>query len=172
MLHAGELTFTGFFIAGHLLSGGVVQVGTKCRDFNDFMLAAPAIDHVDDAKTPPDDEGAAKQGLHLLGRGVGSDVKVFGAQAQQQIAHRAAHHIGDKTSVLQSTHHIGGPLIDQGGVDAVGFRRHIHAFTQRGFAVGTAAAGGLGQQVGDKFFDHKNCGCAGACVGIRAARRL
>ena len=130
MLHTGELTFAGFFIPGHLLGSGVVQVSTKGRDLNHLMLATPAIDHVDDAKTPPDDEGAAKQGLHLFGRGVGSDVKVFGAQAQQQIAHRAAHHIGRKAGILQSAHHIGGALIDQGGVDAVGFHRHVHAFTQ------------------------------------------
>ena len=36
-----------------------VQVGTEGGDFNHLVLA-PAMHHVNDAKAPPNDEGAAK----------------------------------------------------------------------------------------------------------------
>ncbi|OIQ74112.1 hypothetical protein GALL_442470 [mine drainage metagenome] len=55
-------------------------------DFDDV-----AAEHdVHDAEAPADDEGASKQWLDLLGRGVGRDVEVLGLVAQQQVAHRAA----------------------------------------------------------------------------------
>ena len=89
MFHAGQLAAAGFLIARHLFGRGVVQVGAECRDFNHFMLTPAAIDHVHDAKAPANDEGATKQALDLLGRGVGGHVKVLRAQADQQVAHRA-----------------------------------------------------------------------------------
>ncbi len=49
------------------------------RDLDHLVLAAAAVDHVDDAEAPTDDEGASEQVLHLFRRGVGGDVEVLRA---------------------------------------------------------------------------------------------
>ena len=77
------------------------------------MVTAAAVDDVDDAKAPADDEGAPEQALDLLGRGVGGDVKVLGPQPHQQVAHRTAHHIGLETGLLQGANHLDRPVVDQ-----------------------------------------------------------
>ena len=79
-----------------------------------------------DAETPANDEGPPEQPLHLLGRGIGGHVKVFRPQAHQQVAHRAAHHIGLEAGLLQRAHHLDGALVHQRRVDAVGAGRHLH----------------------------------------------
>jgi hypothetical protein len=38
----------------------------------------------------PDDEGAAKQGLHVLRPGIGRNVEILRLDAEQEVAHRAA----------------------------------------------------------------------------------
>ncbi len=150
MLHARELALAGAFVAADLLGVGAVEVSAEGRDFNHFVLTAATIDHVHDAKTPPDDEGAAKQVLDLLGRGVGGHVKVFRAQAEQQIAHRTADDIGLETRLLQGVHHVQGALIHQLGVDAMHAGGHVFALAK--FARGFAA--GLSQQLVKECLDH------------------
>jgi len=113
----GTLQQAGF--EAYIVGGGVVHVGAEGGDFDDFVFAAPAVDHVDDAKAPPDDEGAAEQALDLLGRGVGGHVEVFGAQADQQVAHGAADDVGLEAGVLQGRADLDGALVHQAGVNAV-----------------------------------------------------
>ena len=132
VFHVGQLALAGAFVARDLLGGGVVHVGAEGGDFDDFVFAAPAIDHVDDTKTPPDDESAAKQAFDLLGRGVGGHVEVFGPQADQQVAHRTADDVGLKTGLLQGADHVEGALVDQVGVDAVLGDGDFDAFAKLG----------------------------------------
>ena len=83
------------------------------------MLTSTAIHHVHDAKPSSNDERPAKQAFDLFRGGVGGHIKIFGAQTQQQVTHRTAHHISLKPRILQSQHHVQGALIDQGNVDAM-----------------------------------------------------
>ncbi|TXT36728.1 MAG: Uncharacterized protein FD135_4065 [Comamonadaceae bacterium] len=128
------------------------------------MLTATPIHHMHDAKTPPDDEGPAKQALDLLRRGIGGHIKVFRGQAQHQVAHRAADDIGLKTSLFERAHHVDGAFVHQFGVDAVVCRPDFQAFAKTGF-------GGcirLAEQLVDEFFDH--CGCPeGLFMRVNAA---
>ena len=142
VFHAGQFAFAGFLVARHLFGRSVVQVGAEGGDFNHLVLAPTAIDHVHDAKAPPDDESAAKQAFDLFGRGVGGHVKVFGAQTEQQVAHGAAHDIGDKTGFLQGAHHVDGAVIDQAHVDAMAANRHFDPLAKIGFACACGAAAG------------------------------
>ena len=119
MGHIGEGFFAGALIATDLLGVVAVKVSTEGGDFNHFVFTATAINHMDDAKASPNDESTAKTGFHLFGRGVGGHIKVFGLQAHQQIAHRTAHDIGLKATLLQGTHHVHGTLVHQGVVNAV-----------------------------------------------------
>jgi hypothetical protein len=48
---------------------------------------------VHQAKAPADEQRAAEQRLDLLGPGVGGDVEILGLDAEQHVAHRAAHHV-------------------------------------------------------------------------------
>jgi hypothetical protein len=68
---------------------GVVR-GAEGGDFQ--RLAA--LHHMHDLEAAADDAGAAEQGAHLLGRGIGGDVVVLGVDAGDQVAHRAADDIG------------------------------------------------------------------------------
>ena len=65
----GQLRAAGLLVAGHLFGGGGVQVGTEGRDLDGLVLAPAAEHHVHQAEATADDEGAAEQRLHLLGRG-------------------------------------------------------------------------------------------------------
>jgi hypothetical protein len=152
VLHARELALAGALVARHLLGRGVVHVGAEGRDLDHLVLAAPAVHHVHDAKAPPDDEGAAKQRLDLLGRGVGGHVEVLGAQAQQQVAHRAAHHVGLVARLLQRRDHVFRAFVDQGRIDLVHFGRHLLALAEAALAL--RAVGGLAEQLVDEFLDH------------------
>ena len=149
MLHAFELALAGAFVAFDLLGSGVVEVGTEGGNFYHLVFTATAVHHMHDAKAPPNDEGPAKQALDLFGGGVGGHVKVFGAQAQQQVTHSAAHDVGLKTRLLQGAHHIDSALVHQVRVDAVHTGGHFGAATEIGLA-----ACRLAQQFGDEFFDH------------------
>jgi len=122
------------------------------------MLAAPAVDDVDDAKAPADDEGAAKQRLDLLGRRVGRHVEVLGPQADQQIAYCAADDVGLKTRLLEHMHHIHRALVDQLDVDAVVLEFKVVALAERRFfdtRGGRLVAAGFAEQLVDEFFDHE-----------------
>ena len=50
-----------------------------------------ALHHVHNLKPPPNNPTVAKQPMHLLGRGTRCHIKILWLNAQQQIAHRAAH---------------------------------------------------------------------------------
>ena len=112
-----------------------------------------------DAKTPTDDEGTAKQRLDLLGRGIGGHVKVFGAQADQQIPHRPAHHISRKTGMLQGANHVHRTFIDKGDVDLVLRRTYVVALAERRFFdLASGCAGGrvgFAEELIDEFFNHE-----------------
>ena len=154
VLHAGELAFAGALVAFHLLGVSAVEVRTEGGDFDHLVVAAAAVDHVHDAKAPADDEGAAEQVFHLLGRGAGGDVKVLRTQAEQQVANRTAHDIGLEPGLFERVHHVERALVHQLGVDAVHRHRHIFALAELG-GLGARAAG-LAQQLVDEFFDHSN----------------
>ena len=72
--------------------------GAKRRDLDGLA----AEDHVDDAEAPADEARATEEPLHGFRRRVGSDVEILRAQAQQQVAHAAAHHIRLEACLLQS----------------------------------------------------------------------
>src|SRR5205823_14376593 len=78
--------------------------GAEGRYFHRFA----AHHHVHQPETPPDDQGAAKQRLHLLGSGIGRDVEVLRHDAEQQVAYRAAHDVGLKTRLAQHRAYLGG----------------------------------------------------------------
>lgn len=152
MLHARELALAGALVAGHLLGGGVVHVGAEGRDLDHLVLAAAAVHHVHDAKAPPDDEGAPEERLDLLGRGVGGHVEVLGAQPQQQVAHRAAHHVGLVAGLLERGDDVPGTFVDQGWIDLVNLCRHLLALAEAALAL--CAAGRFAEQLVDEFLDH------------------
>jgi hypothetical protein len=89
---------------------------------------------VHDAKTLADDEGAAKQVLDLLGRGIGGHVEVLGTQAQQQVAHGAADDIGLVARALEGLHHIDGATVHQIRVYAMHLNRHFLTLAELGLA--------------------------------------
>ena len=157
MLHAGQLVFTGALIAADLAGLAAVQVGTKGGYLDHFVLAATAIDHVNNAKASANDEGAAKQAFDLLRRGIGGHVEVFRAQTHQQVAHGAANDKGLVARVLEHMHHIHGAFVDQLDVDAVVFQGKVLALAKFGGfdACGTRRrAVGFAKQFVDEFFDH------------------
>src|SRR5690606_21564248 len=140
----GQLLLGSLLIALDLLGGVGIQVGAEGRDLDHFVFATAAVDHVHDAKTPPDDEGAAKQGFDLLGRGVGGHIEILGAQAQQQVAHGAADDVGLEAGILQGLDHLAGALVHQVGIDAVPAGRHVDALAggdARGGTLARACAG-------------------------------
>jgi hypothetical protein len=108
------------------------------------VLAAAAEDHVHQAEAPADDEGAAEQRLHLLGRGVGGDVEVLRPQADQQVAHGAADDVGLVAGILERAHHAHGVVVEQLRIDAVFFGRHLDATAQRDRRHGRHAAAAAG----------------------------
>ena len=132
---AGELAPRGLLVAADQLGRGGVRAGAEGRDLDHLreppLLAAAAEDDMDDAKAPADDEGAAEQALHLLRRGVGRDVEVLGAQAHEQVAHRAADDVGLVAALGQRRDDLDGALVDQRRVDAVHVLRHLDALAAR-----------------------------------------
>ena len=134
MLHTGQLRFAGALVTGHLFGGSVVQVSTECRHLNHLVFTPAAIDHVHDAKTSANNEGAPEQAFDLLWGGVGGHVKVFGAQAQQQVAHRATHYKSLKPALLEGAHHVHGALVYQLYINAVVTEGQFAAFAKIGRA--------------------------------------
>ncbi len=103
-----------------------------------------------DAKAPADDEGAPEQALDLLRRGVGGHVEVLRPKAQQQVAHGAAHDIGFEAAFLEGVDHVAGPLVDQGGIDAVFLGTDLLALAE----AGPLARCRFAQQLVNEFLDH------------------
>ena len=148
VFHAGEFAFAGAFVAPHLLGVGAVQMGAEGGHLNHLVVAATAMHHVHDAKTPTDDEGTAKQTLDLLGCGVGGHIKVLGPQTQQQVAHRTADNVGFKSGLLQCAHNLDCAVVYQFWLDAVFAGGDVAALAK------AASGAGFAQQFVDEFFDH------------------
>ena len=68
----------------------------------------------------------AEHALHVLGARVGGDVEVFGAFAEQEIAHRPSHEVGRESRLLQHAIKLEGVWVDNGFVD------HGCPFVRRG----------------------------------------
>ena len=145
-------------VADDLIGSGRIHQRAEGRDLDDLaqaaILPAAAEHHVHDAKAPADDEGAAEQRLDLFGRRIGRDVEVFRAQAEQQVAHRAADDVGLVAAIDQRLHHLGGALIDQRRIDLVLALRHLDTFAKHRTSVGLL--GWLAHQLVEKLLDHVN----------------
>ena len=130
-----EVLARGLLVAAHLLGVGGGEHRAEGRDLDHFreapVLAAATEDDVDDPEAPADDEGAPEQRLHLLGRGVGGDVEVLRAQADEQVAHRAADDVGLVAGVGERRDDLDGALVDERRVDAVLRLRHLDALAAR-----------------------------------------
>jgi len=85
-----------------VLLGGVGVGGAEGGGLHRF----PPEHHVHQAEAPADDDGAPEQGLHLFGARVGGDVEVLRRDAEQQVAHRAAHHVGGVARIAQHVAHL------------------------------------------------------------------
>ena len=83
MRHAGQLALAGSLVTAHLFGLAAVQICAEGRHFNDFVLAATAVNHVNNAKTPANDESATKQAFDFFWRGIGGHVEVFGFEPHQ-----------------------------------------------------------------------------------------
>ena len=109
-------------VAGEIAAGGVLlhaAVAVVLHDAAVFVLprgAAAAAEggdfnrfrphhHVHNLKAAADDAAAAEYFAHFFGAGVGGHIEIFRLDAQEQIAHRAAHHISLKPGLLQPRHH-------------------------------------------------------------------
>jgi hypothetical protein len=104
-------------------------VGAEGRDFDD--LAVLEVD-VCETKAPSDDSAIAKEALDLSGRGRRSQVEIFGATVEQQIAHAPANQIRAVIEARQPLNdldrigvevpagdrpmHHGGPAVDRRGI--------------------------------------------------------
>ena len=162
MGRAGQRGAAGLLVATDLCGLCVVHVGAEGGHLNHLMVAPAAVDDMHDAEAPADDERAPEQRFHLLRCGVGGHVKVFGAQAHQQVTHRAAHHVGLVAGLLQGAHHLDGALVHQRGVNVVGGHRHLHP------PAGGHGAGAGRLNAGCRRVGRASCGacCGGARVCI------
>ena len=102
--------------------------------------------HVHQAEAPADEQRAAEQRLDLLGARVGGDVEVLGRDAEQQVAHRAADHVGGVARVAQHVAHLERAVADGVARDAV--------LGSRGTRCGPGAS--QAEHAADEAFDH--CG--------------
>ena len=138
-------------VALHLLGIVLLEQRPEGRDLDDLVLAAAAVDHVDDAEAPADDEGAAELVLDLFRGGVGGDVEVLGPASQQQVAHGAADDVGLEARVGQPLDDLDAALVQQRRIDAVLLGGDFHPLAQR-----RGGPLGLAQQLVDQFFNHSN----------------
>ena len=127
-------------------------MGSKGRDFNDLMLTASAVHHMHNSKTATNDEGPSEQGLDFLWRGICCHIEIFGTQTQQQIANRAAHHIGLITSVLQRSNHIQCAVVDQAWIDTMNGCWNFNTLAKVSCSM---RATGFTQYFLYEFFDHE-----------------
>ncbi len=78
-----------------------------------------AHDHVHQAEAAADDERAAEQRLDLLRTRVGGHVVVLGDDAEQQVAHRAADHVGGESGLGKGVADLERSRADRVAGDAV-----------------------------------------------------
>ena len=91
-------------------------------DFNRFR----PHHHVHNLKAAADDAAAAEYFAHFFRTGAGGHIEIFRLDAQEQIAHRAAHHISLKPGLLQPRHHLFRRIADPVRRDAVFvLRQHL-----------------------------------------------
>ena len=150
---ARQLAPGRLLVAAHLVGRSRVHHGAESGHLDHLVVAPAAEHHVNDAKAPPDDEGAAKQRLHLFGRCVGGDIEVLRPQPKQQVAHRAADDVSLEARVGQRLHVLDGAFIDEREVDAVHLLRHLDALSA-GMAL--RAVDRLAEQLVDELLDHVN----------------
>ena len=93
--------------------------GAKGRNLHRFL----AEHDMDDLEAAADQARAAEQTVHLLRIGVGGDIKVLGCDPEQQVAHRAADHIGLVALGLQRLADLAGTAAEALGFYAVAFER-------------------------------------------------
>src|SRR6267154_579771 len=79
--------------------------------------------HVHELEAPADQARAPEDLVHILGIRVGRDVEVLGAQAQQQVAHRAAHDVRLVAVAVQHLADLARALRDRLAADSVLFLR-------------------------------------------------
>ena len=84
-----------------------------------------ALHHMHNLKPPPDNPAAAKQTMHLLGRGAGCHIKILRLDAQQQIAHRTAHQIRLKPRPMQALQHPQSRLIAHSQLHRMAHAMHL-----------------------------------------------
>ncbi len=142
-----QIFFAGALVALDLMGLIGREVGAEGGDLNHLVFSATTKHHVHDAKALANDERTAKCRLHLLGRGVGGHIEIFGLEPQNQIAHRTAHNERIKATVLQRLDHIHRVTIHPVQLDAVLF----HADAIRNAGVFVCA---LAPKAGDEGFDH------------------
>ena len=145
---ADQVRLRRAFVALDLIGLAGIAVGAEGRHLDHFVLATAAEHHVHEAEAPSDDEGAPKQRLHLLGRGVGGHVEVLRPPAHQQVAHRTADDVGLVAGRLQRADDLDRMLIDQRVVDAMLVGANVDALAQR-------HARGFAQQFVNESFDHQ-----------------
>ena len=109
---------------------------------------------MNNAKAPANDEGTAKQIFDFFGGCIRGYVKIFRAQPEQQITHRAAHDIGHKASVLQRSYDVHGPVIDQGHINSMDLYRDFNPFAEVRFSCRCSRATAFSQQFVNQFFYH------------------
>ena len=68
----------------------------------DTSIVSVAEHDVHQAEAAADDARAPEYAAHLLRRGIGGHVEVLGLEAEQQVAHRAADHVGGVAFFLQA----------------------------------------------------------------------
>ena len=90
-------------------------IGAEGGDLNDLTAEV----HVNQLEAAANDPGVAKFGAHLLGRGAGGHVEIFGVNVQQQIAYATADQIRLVASLLQAFDHTDGVAADFTAFDRV-----------------------------------------------------
>ena len=120
---------------------------------------------MDQPETPANDHRPAKLRLHILGRGIGRDIKVFGGDPEQEIPHSTADQIGFETGPLQ-----GFADLDGVGGDEVSLQSQICAAQDLGLTW-FGEAGSAAQEPVEKSVDHSKSRRTGQPDSRAAASR-
>ncbi len=95
-------------LGGDAIGGVAFMVAAEGCDFDNFRPEH----HVRQAEATTYQAAVAEQLTHLLRRGVGGDVKIFGFFAQQQIAYAAADQPRFVARLIESVHDLEGIFTD------------------------------------------------------------
>ncbi len=116
--------------------------------------------HVDEPEPAADQVGPAEQWLDLFREGVGGEVEILGLDAEQQVAHGAAHDERLEAGFLQPARDLQGAGTERGMPDRV-VAGPVHARRAAGLAL-------AGQQAGDQSANHRRGAASGAAGAARA----